>query len=44
LQARAVLVLAAGRNVIRLLPPLVIDDRAWRNALDVVAGVITGSG
>lgn len=43
LQARGVLVLAAGRTVIRLLPPLVIDDRAWRNALDLVAEVVSGS-
>jgi LysW-gamma-L-lysine/LysW-L-ornithine aminotransferase len=42
LQARGVLVLAAGRTVIRLLPPLVIDDRAWRDALDLVAEVVGG--
>jgi acetylornithine/LysW-gamma-L-lysine aminotransferase len=40
LQSRGVLVLAAGRTVIRLLPPLVIDDRVWRDALDVVAEVV----
>ncbi|MEO8899069.1 MAG: aspartate aminotransferase family protein [Candidatus Dormibacter sp.] len=43
LQARGVLVLAAGRTVIRLLPPLVIDDRVWRDALDVVAEVVGGA-
>jgi acetylornithine/LysW-gamma-L-lysine aminotransferase len=42
LQARGVLVLAAGRTVIRLLPPLVIDEHVWRDALDVVAEVIGG--
>jgi acetylornithine/LysW-gamma-L-lysine aminotransferase len=42
LQARGVLVLAAGRTVIRLLPPLVIDDRTWRDALDLVAEVVGG--
>jgi acetylornithine/succinyldiaminopimelate/putrescine aminotransferase len=42
LQARGVLVLAAGRTVIRLLPPLVIDDRVWRDALDLVAEVVGG--
>jgi LysW-gamma-L-lysine/LysW-L-ornithine aminotransferase len=43
LQARGLLVLAAGRTVIRLLPPLVIDDEVWRGALDLVAEVISGA-
>ncbi|HEX4755328.1 MAG TPA: aspartate aminotransferase family protein [Candidatus Dormibacteraeota bacterium] len=42
LQARGVLVLAAGRTVIRLLPPLVIGEHAWRDALDLVAEVVGG--
>ncbi|HEX4578753.1 MAG TPA: aspartate aminotransferase family protein [Candidatus Dormibacteraeota bacterium] len=43
LQARGVLVLTAGRTVIRLLPPLVIDDEVWRESLDVIAEVVGGS-
>lgn len=40
LQERGVLVLAAGRTVIRLLPPLVIDDATLDGALDVIAEVL----
>jgi acetylornithine/LysW-gamma-L-lysine aminotransferase len=43
LQARGVLVLTAGRTVIRLLPPLVIDDEVWRESLEVIAEVVGGS-
>jgi acetylornithine/LysW-gamma-L-lysine aminotransferase len=43
LQARGVLVLTAGRTVIRLLPPVVIDDEVWRESLEVVAEVVGGS-
>jgi acetylornithine/LysW-gamma-L-lysine aminotransferase len=43
LQARGVLVLTAGRTVIRLLPPVVIDDEVWRESLDVIAEVVGGS-
>ncbi|HEY8675926.1 MAG TPA: aminotransferase class III-fold pyridoxal phosphate-dependent enzyme, partial [Candidatus Dormibacteraeota bacterium] len=40
LQRRGILVLAAGRTVIRLLPPLVIDEATLAAALDCVAEVI----
>ena len=40
LQRRGVLVLPAGRTVIRLLPPLVIDETALSGALDVVSEVL----
>jgi acetylornithine/LysW-gamma-L-lysine aminotransferase len=43
LQARGLLVLAAGRTVIRLLPPLVIEDQVWRGALDLIGEVINGA-
>jgi acetylornithine/succinyldiaminopimelate/putrescine aminotransferase len=42
LQVRGVLVLTAGRTVIRLLPPLVIDEEMWRDAIDLVADVVGG--
>ncbi len=42
LQARGVLVLAAGRTVIRLLPPLVIDDETLVYALDAIRDVVEG--
>ena len=40
LQRRGVLVLGAGRTVIRLLPPLVIEDAVLAGALEVVAEVV----
>lgn len=40
LQSRGVLVLTAGRTVIRLLPPLLIDEEVWSDALDLVADVV----
>jgi acetylornithine/LysW-gamma-L-lysine aminotransferase len=40
LQRRGILVLAAGRTVIRLLPPLVIDEPTLTTALDCLAEVI----
>jgi acetylornithine/succinyldiaminopimelate/putrescine aminotransferase len=40
LQRRGVLVLGAGRTVIRLLPPLIIEDAVLAGALDVVAEVV----
>jgi acetylornithine/LysW-gamma-L-lysine aminotransferase len=42
LQVRGLLVLAAGRTVIRLLPPLIIDEETWRGAIDLVADVVGG--
>ncbi|MHB8719058.1 MAG: aspartate aminotransferase family protein [Candidatus Dormibacteria bacterium] len=42
LQRRGVLVLPAGRTVIRLLPPLTIEDTTLHGALDVVIDVIAG--
>jgi len=44
LQERGVLVLAAGRTVIRLLPPLVIDDATLSRALNVIAESIASVG
>ena len=41
MQRRGVLVLPAGRTVIRLLPPLVIDDATLDAALDTVVEVVT---
>jgi acetylornithine/LysW-gamma-L-lysine aminotransferase len=40
LQERGVLVLPAGRTVIRLLPPLVIDERTLDTALDAIVEVL----
>jgi acetylornithine/succinyldiaminopimelate/putrescine aminotransferase len=40
LQDRGVLVLPAGRTVIRLLPPLIIDAAELGAAMDVVCEVI----
>lgn len=40
MQERGVLVLPAGRTVIRLLPPLVIDEATLSGALDVVVEVL----
>ena len=42
LQRRGVLVLPAGRTVIRLLPPLIIDATTLDRALDVIAEVVSG--
>jgi LysW-gamma-L-lysine/LysW-L-ornithine aminotransferase len=42
LQRRGVLVLAAGRSVIRLLPPLVIDAPTLERALDTIMEVVAG--
>jgi acetylornithine/LysW-gamma-L-lysine aminotransferase len=42
LQERGVLVLPAGRTVIRLLPPLVIDETALIDAIDVIRDVVSG--
>lgn len=42
-QRRGVLVLGAGRTVIRLLPPLVIDEVTLATALDCLAEVIQGA-
>ena len=41
MQERGVLVLPAGRTVIRLLPPLVIDEATLNSALDVIVGVLS---
>ena len=40
LQRRGVLVLAAGRTVVRLLPPLVIDEATLDRALTIVEDVL----
>jgi acetylornithine/LysW-gamma-L-lysine aminotransferase len=40
LQARGVLVLSAGRTVIRLLPPLVIDDATLESAVATIVDVL----
>lgn len=40
LQQRKVLVTTAGPQVVRLLPPLVIEPRDWEEALDVIAEVL----
>lgn len=40
LQERGVLVLAAGRTVIRLLPPLLIDEPTLERALDTIVEVV----
>jgi acetylornithine aminotransferase len=42
-QRRGVLVLGAGRTVIRLLPPLVIDEVTLATALDCLAEIIEGA-
>ena len=42
LQRRGVLVLPAGRTVIRLLPPLIIDRTTLDRALDVIVEVVSG--
>jgi acetylornithine/LysW-gamma-L-lysine aminotransferase len=42
LQRRGVLVLGAGRTVIRLLPPLVIDTSTLDTALDAIVEVLGG--
>ncbi|HSP64707.1 MAG TPA: aminotransferase class III-fold pyridoxal phosphate-dependent enzyme, partial [Candidatus Deferrimicrobium sp.] len=42
LQRRGVLVLPAGRTVIRLLPPLIIDAATLDRALHVIAEVVSG--
>lgn len=42
LQRRGVLVLSAGRTVIRLLPPLVIDRATLMRAVDVILEVVGG--
>jgi len=40
LMARGVWALPAGRNVLRLLPPLVIDEEDWERALTLVEEVL----
>jgi acetylornithine/LysW-gamma-L-lysine aminotransferase len=40
LQAHGVLALPAGATVLRLLPPLVIDEADWMTALEAVVGVL----
>jgi LysW-gamma-L-lysine/LysW-L-ornithine aminotransferase len=40
LQARGVLALPAGSTVLRLLPPLVIDESDWRRALEIIVDVL----
>jgi acetylornithine/LysW-gamma-L-lysine aminotransferase len=40
LQARGVLALPAGATVLRLLPPLVIDEADWMTALEAVVDVL----
>jgi acetylornithine/LysW-gamma-L-lysine aminotransferase len=42
LQQRGVLVLAAGRTVIRLLPPMIIDAATLSRAVDVIVEVVAG--
>ena len=42
LQRRGVLVLPAGRTVIRLLPPLTIDDDTLTSAVDEIVDVLAG--
>jgi acetylornithine/LysW-gamma-L-lysine aminotransferase len=44
LQHRGVLVLPAGRTVIRMLPPLIIDDAMLSAALDIIVDTITELG
>lgn len=44
LQRRGILVLRGGRTVIRLLPPLIIDDQVWRESLGTIAEVIGTAG
>jgi 4-aminobutyrate aminotransferase-like enzyme len=39
-----VLVLPAGRTVIRMLPPLIIDDAMLSAALDIIVDTITELG
>ncbi|MEZ6196035.1 MAG: aspartate aminotransferase family protein [Planctomycetota bacterium] len=40
LQDRGVIALAAGPTVLRLLPPLVMSDAQWEEALDVIVDVL----
>lgn len=42
LESRGYLALPAGSSVLRLLPPLVIDEADWDQGLDAVVEVITG--
>jgi acetylornithine/N-succinyldiaminopimelate aminotransferase len=42
-QQNGLLLITAGPNVIRLVPPLTIAEEDWNRGLDLLAGIIAGA-